>query len=263
MSSGNIMHNMSEYFIRRARENSITIAGKNVTSHPIHLEVKHVGDKRGEPNSNNPQKVIDVLDLVNNPQNIELIKKGLMGNRMAWKENLLRSQEILMNYLKETDFKEGKKYVSLELLKISEKILQVAQEDLKRWEPSSNNKYVRLLQKVYSNLDIADKKKFWMDVFETQQKSLEVVVHAKVDKDLEFKALKNLVKYCNTLLSGLEQEQTSSVMSIKKVRKEAVSQIRRIREREMKTNSNVGLKQVLDFKKTSKDPYLFKSELLC
>jgi hypothetical protein len=102
-----------------------------------------------------------------------------------------------------------------------------------------------------------------MDVFETQQKSLEVVVHAKVDKDLEFKALKNLVKYCNTLLSGLEQEQTSSVMSIKKVRKEAVSQIRRIREREMKTNSNVGLKQVLDFKKTSKDPYLFKSELLC
>jgi hypothetical protein len=252
------MHNMSEYFMKRARENYKMITGKEVTSYPIVWEETKKEINEDKTNSTSAQKRMDVVDLVNNPQNLELIKKGLVGNRNAWKENLVRSQGILMKYLKEADFQPGKQYVANELLKISDKVLRVAQEDLKRGNPSSENKLVRMVQRVYSNLDIADKKKFWMDVFETQQKTLDAVAHAKIDKDLELKALQNLVKYCNTLLYGLEQEQKSSVMSIKSIRGEAVSQIRQIREVEMKKNQGLGLKEVLDFGKIPKAPNFHK-----
>ena len=233
----NFIQDMSSLFMDKVRDNAkISLKENFQTQEDFSLDEKKRKISTGSS--------LDYLEVLYDARVIENVKKALSGNRGVWRENLQKSQEVLLDYLQKSDNEEGRKYVANSLLDISERLIAVGKEDLKKFESNADNTYFKFAQRIYNNLDLVEKKKFWMDVYSVQQKNLGVIANSKLDHETEMKALKSLVKYCNVFINGLDSEQKDSLLDVKDERSKAILKLRGLRTQEIeaKTKENKEIK---------------------
>lgn len=130
--------------------------------------------------------------------------------------------------------------ITASVIDIAEKVFNIAQNDFGIVHQQSSNTYIKVINKVISNIDIMDRKKFWTETFDSQRSSLTSLLDCNPEKEDAVHALKIIVKYCNLLVNELENEQNNNVLScsivasersnICQIRDETLMKIREIRK---------------------------------